>query len=364
MNPITSAGHAETAGKALAFAHYAASLMLAKGDPFHAVKIFEARQPLSRFIDVVRKSTVAAGTTTDATWAAPLAQLQPISSAFVEYLRPQTILGRMSGFRRMPFGTRAPRATSGTSVSWLGQNATAPASSMAFDTMTFKPAKIGGVVAITEELATSSDPDAAVMIRADLAAAVAQFSDQAFCDPALAEVADISPASITYNAPTIAATGTTASAFRDDFKALTELITTSFTEPFLIMTPATAISLATLGDSSGLLKNIGAKGGDIAGIPVITSGNVPADANSPGDGIIILCDAAEIFLNEGAIELDASKNALLEMSSAPDSPATASTTMVSLWQHNMLGILIRRFVRWQPRRSGGVAYLTGVRYSG
>ncbi|CAN7301475.1 hypothetical protein LJR220_001550 [Bradyrhizobium sp. LjRoot220] len=138
--PAQTAGRAETAGKALAFAHYAASLMLAKGDPFHAVKIFEARQPLSRFIDVVRRSVVSAGTTTDTTWAAPLAQLQPISSAFVEFLRPQTILGRMSGFRKVPFNIRAPRATATTTTS---RNITGGA--LSYNNITISANTSGGV---------------------------------------------------------------------------------------------------------------------------------------------------------------------------------------------------------------------------
>ncbi|MCK1483417.1 hypothetical protein IVB25_11955 [Bradyrhizobium sp. 193] len=75
-----------------------------------------------------------------------------------------------------------------------------------------------------------------------------------------------------------------------------------------------------------------------------------------------MLDAAEIFMNEGGIELDASENTIVEMSSLPDSPPTASTVLRGLWQSNLLALLVKRYIRWQPRRSGAVAYLTGCRY--
>jgi hypothetical protein len=48
------------------------------------------------------------------------------------------------------------------------------------------------------------------------------------------------------------------------------------------------------------------------------------------------------------------------MDDNPDSPPTASTTMISLWQHNLIAIGVRRFIRWQRRREGSVAYISGV----
>ena len=57
-----------------------------------------------------------------------------------------------------------------------------------------------------------------------------------------------------------------------------------------------------------LTRNVGAKGGDIAGIPVITSANTPSDGDSPCEDMIILIDAGEIFMNEGGIELDAKEH--------------------------------------------------------
>lgn len=359
-NPIEAAGRIQRDGMALQFANYAAVLALARGDVMQAAATFEKRHPNSRALEMVRKSAVLPGTTTG--WGESLSPLAPLGEAFVEFLRPQTVIGRMQGFRAMPFGVRAPRATSGSAVGWIGQGRPMIVSEMSFESMTFATSKIGGIVVLTKELATAGDPDSAQLIRQDLSAAVAQFSDQSFLDPALAAVDDVSPASITNGASSVASTGTTAAAFRDDFRALCNLVTSNMTAPYLVMKPTTALALASLGDSSNLLKNISAKGGDVAGIPVIVSANTPNDADSPGDDLIILIDAAEVFMNEGSIELDASENTIVEMSSVPDSPPTASTVLRSLWQSDLIALLVKRYIRWQPRRSGAVAILTGVNY--
>jgi hypothetical protein len=362
MNAIVDASRINRDGMALQFCNYAALLALARGDAMQAAATFENRHPHSRALEMVRKTAVSPGSTTDSAWGAPLSPLAPLGEAFVSYLRPLTIIGRMAGFRAMPFNVRAPRATSGSAVGWIGQGRPMLVSNMNFESMTFKTSKIGGIVVLTKELALTGDPDATQLIREDLSAAVAQFSDQSFLDPALAEVDDVSPASITYGAPSVQSIGKTAVAFHIDFKALCALVTTNMTSPYLVMKPTTAIALATLGDSSNLLRNISAVGGDVAGIPVIVSANTPSDANSPGDELIILVDAAEVFMNEGGIELDASENAVLEMSSMPDSPPTPSTVLRSMFQENLIALLVKRYIRWQPRRSGAVAVLTGVNY--
>lgn len=195
MDAIAAAGRTQMEAKAQAFANYASALMQAKGDQLHAVKIFEERWPLSLSLDAVRKSAVAAASTTDSVWAAPLAPLKPLGEAFIEYLRPLTVIGRMQGFRSLPLNVRVPRATAGASVGWTGQGIPAVMSSLGFESIVFKPSKVTGIVVTTKELARLSDPAAEKLIRQDLADATAQFMDQQFLDPSVAEVADISPAS-------------------------------------------------------------------------------------------------------------------------------------------------------------------------
>ena len=302
------------------------------------------------------------GTTTDGSWAGPLAEMSQLSSAFVEMLRPRTVLGRLSGFRRVPFNVKFPRVTSGSSVGWVGQNRVTPVSSLALDQVTFKFSKIGGIVVISDEMARSADPTAEALIQSDLLASVAQFSDEQFLNPSIAAVNDVSPASITYGADEIASTGVTAAAVAADFVNLFAAIDVDMVAPFLIMRQSVAIFLATLRIGSGdrLFPDVGAHGGSIYGVPVIVSGNTPMDGNSPGDHLIVLLDAGELLLAEGDVVFDSTNAAIVQMDSSPDSPPTASTTLVSLFQHGLLGLKAIRLVRWQMIRSGAVAYLSGV----
>ena len=105
-------------------------------------------------------------------------------------------------------------------------------------------------------------------------------------------------------------------------------------------------------------------GGTLFGLPVITSENVPATGGSPTDGhAMILAKASDILLaDDGDIMIDASREASLQMDSTPDSPATASTSLVSLWQHNMIGLRAERFATWARARASAVTYITGAAY--
>jgi Phage capsid family len=75
--------------------------------------------------------------------------------------------------------------------------------------------------------------------------------------------------------------------------------------PYLIMKRSTAIALAQLRSTNGdhSFPDVGAMGGEIWGVPVLTSESAPADSNSPADNIIVLVDAAEVLLAEGPIDL-------------------------------------------------------------
>jgi HK97 family phage major capsid protein len=148
-------------------------------------------------MEALQKTAIAAGTTTDTTWAAPLVQYNNMASEFVELLYPMTILGQLQGVRRVPFNIRFPSQTAGASVGWVGQGAAKPVSKLAFATNTLSFAKAAGIVVITQELARFSSPSAEELVRNDLVNTMAQFLDQQFIGPGVAAVANVSPAGIT-----------------------------------------------------------------------------------------------------------------------------------------------------------------------
>lgn len=89
-----------------------------------------------------------------------------------------------------------------------------------FATVTLPPAKCGGIVAVSQELAELSTPSAVGVMREEMIAGCAQFLDQQFVDPPIAAVANVSPASITNGASSTASAGTSQANAATDIQLL------------------------------------------------------------------------------------------------------------------------------------------------
>lgn len=321
-------------------------------------------------VAAVLKAPVAAGTTTDTTWAGPLVNYQILSSQYAEYLRALTIIGRIPGLTRVPFKIRVPRQTTASTVNWVGEGAPKPLSSLAFDSITLDFAKIAGIVVTTEELIRASDPAAEGIIRDDLTRSIVAFMDSQFVDPTKAATG-ISPASITNGVTALTPTGTTGAAFLADLNRLFGQFLTnnlSLESAVLITTQQVAMRIGSLLNSFGapMFPTASAAGGSVQGVPIVVSENIPSTTGSPTEGWpIILLSAREILLaDDGQVTVDASREASLQMETAPDSPPTASTLFQSLWQTNSVGIRAERFINWVKRRSTAVSYLSNAVYTG
>ena len=144
--------------KGTAFTRYVGAIALAKGNLHQALEFSKRWRDSTPEVEIVLKAAVAAGTTTDPAWAKPLVEYTNMASEFIELLRPQTFIGRMTGFRIVPFNIRVPRQTGGSTVGWVGEGLSKPVSKLAFDAVTFPWAKVAGIVVITEELARFSSP--------------------------------------------------------------------------------------------------------------------------------------------------------------------------------------------------------------
>jgi len=361
--------------KGTAFTRYAMSLARSKGNLMQAQEIAKAWQDTPE-VETVLKAAVAAGTTTDASWAKPLVEYENMVGEFAELLRPATIIGRIPGLRRVPFNIKIPRQTGGSSVGWVGEGKPKPVSALAFDQITLGMAKTAGIVVITDELARSSSPAAEGVVRDDLVAQTAQFLDSQFVDPAKAAVSNVSPASITNGVTPVTASGTDADAVRADVQELMGKFITanlSLAGAVWIMTEMQALGLALMLNPLGQpefpgLQINGNSGGTFFGLPVVLSENIPANAGA-GDPVvgagarIILAKAGEILLaDDGQTMLDVSSEASLQMDSAPDAPPSATTVLVSLWQHNMIGIRAERYINWAKRRAGAVQFIDSANY--
>jgi len=356
--------------KGTGFVRYAMALMATHGDRAESYALASANKSwhdqtpqVERILgnsDFHRniKLAVAAGTTTATHWAAELADYSYLASEFIEYLRPQTIIGRVDGFRRVPFNVRLPLQDAGSSANWVGEGCTKPLSKLNFNTMTFRFAKAAGIVVLTDELVRFSNPSAEALVRQDLAAAVAQFLDEQFINPAIAAVPNVSPASITNAGHTTGATGTTAANFRTDFALIMTLLVNANIDPtgsVWVMRPTQAVALQQMTNVIGQpeFPNILANGGTLVGYPVVPSNS------SPASQVTFFCPREILLADDGGITLDASREASLAMDDG-GSPATA--TVVSMWQNNMVALRAERYINWARRRHDAVYYLTACNY--
>jgi HK97 family phage major capsid protein/HK97 family phage prohead protease len=355
--------------KEMGMVRYMIALAKTGGNHFAAADLARSLWPDHREVEISLRTAVNPGTTTDSTWAGPLVVYQNLQNEFAEYLRPLTIIGRINGFRRVPFKIKIPRATGGTTVNWVGEGRVKPVTSMLFDTITMEFYKIAGIVPVTNELIRFSNPSAEAIIRDDLARAIVAFMDQQFVDPSKA-ANDVSPASITNGVSAITPTGTTAAALRADVKSLMgEFFEASLSMAggtwIMTQSQATAISLMQTSLGTPEFPGLTPTGGTFLGFPVVASENIPATGGSPVDGYpMIFLVASEIALaDDGGVSIDVSREAALQMETTPDSPATASTTLVSLWQHDMTAIKAERFCNWKKIRDASVQYIQNAKYA-
>ncbi|MCV4343244.1 phage major capsid protein [Pseudomonas capsici] len=359
-----------TLPKGTSFTRYAIALARSKGNLMQAVEVAKGWEESTPEVVTVLKAAVAAGTTTDPAWAAPLVEYQAMASEFIELLRPQTIIGKIQGLRRVPFNIKMSGQTSGSSVNWVGEGKPKPVSALAFDTTTLRFTKAAGIVVLTDELVRFSNPSAEALVQADLTASMAQFLDVAFVDPAIAEVAEVSPASITHGVAPIVASGTTADALKADVKRLFAAFLAANMTPagaVWIMTPTMALTIGMMNNALGQpeFPGIDMNGGTFMGLPVIVSESVPANpgAGNPVAGAgqrLILAKASEILLaDDGGVTIDVSREASLQMDSAPTAGATE---LVSLWQNNMVALRAERFINWKRRRLQAVGYIDSANY--
>ena len=121
--------------------------------------------------DVLERSAVAGGNTTNAGWASELTEYRNASEEFVEMLRPLSAVMQLST-RTLDFGRNdsitIPTQTAGTAGGYIAEGNAIPVGLLATGQITMAPRHLGIIVAITEQLANSSAPDALSLIRDDM----------------------------------------------------------------------------------------------------------------------------------------------------------------------------------------------------
>lgn len=341
--------------KGTGFIRLCQAMAVSHGNKMEAVEYAKRWKDSTPEVEMILKAAVAAGTTTDATWAGPLAPLRPLQDEFLEFLRPATIIGRIPNLHQVPFNVSIPSQTGGGSYSWVGQGAPKPVGKLQFGTATVGITKAAGIIVITEELARNSTPSAEETIRKDMVAGIAYFLDVEFTDPAKAPVANVSPGSVTNGITPITSAGTTPANGRTDVAAMIGAMTAaglSATQATLLMSESNAAALSNALNPLGqpLFPGLSIEGGKALGVNVVTSQAVSSN-------VILLHGPSILIADDGGVTIDVSREASVQMDSAPMNPPDATVVLQSLWQLNLVGLRAERFINWKRVRAGSVQYV-------
>jgi HK97 family phage prohead protease len=354
--------------KGIRYARFIGAKYLAFKHQLNAADVAAERWPDTPEVALALRTAIAAATTSDATNAGPLVVQQNMASEFAEYLMPATIIGRLPGLRRVPFNIKVPRATQNPTGYWVGEGKIKPLSAMAFDSVTLGFAKVAAIVPMTEELLKFSSPAAEGIFRDGLRDAIAySWTATSSTRPRPRTMSrrrrspTASRRSPRPGSPPMRSVTTSAPCW-----PATSRPTWASAALVLVTTRPMALQLGLMRNTLGNKEfpDIRIDGGTLEGIPVVTSENIVSPSGSPTDGtLIVAINANEVMLaDEGGVEIDVSREASLQMDSAPDSPETASTVTVNLWQHNMVAFKAERYINWKKRRAEAVQLISGAAY--
>ena len=294
-------------------------------------------------------------------WGAEL--VDDSAAAAVEFFtlaQQGTIVAKLEGLRRVPRRVPFVAISSGATAYWRGAGKATPISRMAFDRDTLDTLGMGCLVVLPSELVQDASPEAEALIRGDLLRAVTELLDSTFIDPTNAGVAGATPRSVTYGAPSVASTGDLA----DDCEEAIGKFAGSLATASWVMNPRLAAQIGIRAGGRGVGADVGARGGVMAGLPVIVSESCAHDSDA---GTISLVDGAGIVLaEEPGISVSTTDTATIEQDNAPtgasDTPAAASATLVSLWQSDSVGVKAVVRANWAKARAGSVVTITAAAY--
>lgn len=320
--------------------------------------------------DHVTRAATAPATTTANGWASQL--VQTANADFMEMLLPASVYPALAARGlRLTFGRNGAIAIPSRSAtptiagSFVAEGAPIPVRQGAFNSLTLTPKKMAVISTFTREIAEHSIPAIEGLIRDAIQEDTSVAIDTVLLDAVAAST--VRPAGLRNGVTATTATnGGGITALVGDAKNLVGALITATNgnvrSPVWVMNPAQALSISLTGNAGGDFVFADAMNqGNFLGYPVIQSPTVPA-------GLLMLLDAADFVSVAGDEPLFAiSDQATLHMDdTAPQAIGTAGTPNVvaapvrSLFQTDSLGLRMILPMNFGLRRSGVVAFITGV----
>jgi hypothetical protein len=320
-------------------------MLLKHGNAFNARPYAEAERARPRVQDILQKAAIAPGDLTS--WSA-IADYENISTAFLESLRSLSVFDAAlaDGTVKAPLRSRGFSITTGIAGSVVPEVSVKPISSLVITTQLLEPKKAVATIVLTKELAELSESQQ--LFANELSRGVIAATDSNFL---AALVAATTP---------VASGGSTLALILTDLEILMSNVTTSAASRLYFVTSATNMKgIVAKASTAGApaFPNLGPLGGELwPGVTAIVSDSISSTA-------ALMFDATAIVGNsEGIIPSRSEQSALQMESASPDSPPVAATTLLPLWQNDLLALRMERFFGYTIMRSNGVASLSGVNY--
>lgn len=365
----------------LRFTRFAICMAEAKGNVMMAAEIAKNRYKDTPEVENSLKAAIGMGgtarlaeagmqqkaaTTSVNSTDTAVTQFTDIQSEFVDLLRPRLIIGRMDKLVRVPIYSRVARQLTGVSGSFVGEGAPKPVQKQTYDNVTLGPAKVAVIVVMSDEAVRFSTIGAETRARDDMLKGIATYLDKRFVDPSYSGVANVSPASITNGATRIQSSGVTLAAIDADANSAMQMFAASDVDPSTavwVMPATVALRLSMVRTTQGefAFPSISMLGGTWYGIPVIVS-SAMLTSGSPAEKQIALVTQSEVMMaDDGGISIDMSTEASVQMN---DAPTAGATSLVSLWQNNLVGIRAEQYINWTVLRpnSLGIALIENINY--
>jgi hypothetical protein len=319
-------------------------MLLRYGDAFNAAARCEVERCTPRVANILRKAAVTGGTLAD--WSA-ISDYENIQQAFQESLRSESVFDAVlnGGMVRAPLRSRGFSVVTGITGGVVTERSVKPISSLVLASQLLEPRKASAIVVVSRELADF--PGSAQLFAAELTKGVVAATDNNFLAALIAATTPVPSA------------GATLANITTDFDVLLSAITTSATSRiYYVASPANMKSIVTKGNVGGqpAYPTLGPNGGELfPGVVAIASDQISSSA-----ALMFAADA--IVGNADALVPDNSDQTTLQLETSPDSPPSASTSMLSLWQTDNRALRMERWFGYTVMRASGVSSLSGVAY--
>ncbi len=320
------------------------------------------------FVGATTKAAQNPAFTNVAGWAQEL--VRESTAAFMDILRGDSVVPRIpmtrfdfAGANSIKIPQRAAVASPNLAGAFRAEGAPIRVGAMSLTSATLTPKSLGVIGTFSMELMDRSTPQIEALIRQAMIGDTAEALDTAFLSNTAGS--PTVPAGLqTYaaGANTAASAGTTTANIITDIRGrLQQLSSLNMgRRPVWIMNPARWYGVQLAVTAAGTPAFPEAAQGNLMGIPVVTSTNVPA-------AIVFLVDAAELAFAGGAPRFMGTEVATLhEEDTTPlaigtaGAPATVAAPVRSLFQTNSAALRAVWEIDWSVLRTGAVQKLTGV----